>query len=137
MSDDEPSTDVKGNLLEGTTTNKYITVDLSHEYYVLSKQNGVVAMYKPSLTDDRFLNNANKAYLSLDTGKLGLNDDEVDTGIQLSNRLRFDFGGTTSIDDSQLTMDDSQLTIYDLTGRRVEKMEKGIYIVNGKKVVVE
>ena len=137
MSDDEPSTDVKGNLLKGTTTNKYITADLNHEYYVLSKQNGVVAMYKPSLTDDRFLNNANKAYLSLDTGKLGLNDDEVDTGIQLSNRLRFDFGGTTSIDDSQLTMDDSQLTIYDLTGRRVEKMEKGIYIVNGKKVVVE
>ena len=27
--------------------------------------------------------------------------------------------------------------IYDLSGRRVEKMEKGIYIVNGKKVVVK
>ena len=29
---------------------------------------------------------------------------------------------------------DSELIIYDLSGRRVEKMEKGIYIVNGKKV---
>ena len=25
--------------------------------------------------------------------------------------------------------------IYDLSGRRVEKLQKGIYIVNGKKVV--
>ena len=27
--------------------------------------------------------------------------------------------------------------IYDLLGRRVEKMEKGLYIVNGKKVLVK
>ena len=31
----------------------------------------------------------------------------------------------------------SQLTIYDLSGRRVENPEKGIYIVNGKKVIVK
>ena len=30
---------------------------------------------------------------------------------------------------------DAELVIYDLSGRRVEKMEKGIYIVNGKKVI--
>ena len=30
-----------------------------------------------------------------------------------------------------------ELVIYDLAGRRVEKMEKGIYIVNGRKVVVK
>ena len=30
---------------------------------------------------------------------------------------------------------DVQPVIYDLAGRRVEKMEKGIYIVNGKKVI--
>ena len=29
----------------------------------------------------------------------------------------------------------AELVIYDLSGRRVEKMEKGIYIVNGKKVI--
>ena len=43
--------------------------------------------------------------------------------------------GTTSIDNAQLTMDNENVVIYDLQGRRVEKMEKGIYIVNGKKVV--
>ena len=37
----------------------------------------------------------------------------------------------------QLTTNQSQLTIYDLMGRRVEKAEKGIYIVNGKKVVIK
>ena len=36
----------------------------------------------------------------------------------------------------QLTTNQSQITIYDLMGRRVEKAEKGIYIVNGKKVVI-
>ena len=38
---------------------------------------------------------------------------------------------------NELTGDNSQLTIYDLSGRRVEKAEKGIYIVNGKKVVIK
>ena len=46
-------------------------------------------------------------------------------------------GGTTSIDNSQLAIDNAPV-IYDLTGRRVEKIvEKGIYIVNGKKVIIK
>ena len=41
----------------------------------------------------------------------------------------------------QLTNDNSQLTIYDLGGRKIEigdlrELEKGVYIVNGRKVVV-
>jgi hypothetical protein len=48
----------------------------------------------------------------------------------------FSFGrgeGTTGIEDAELTNDN--VVIYDLAGRRVEKMEKGIYIVNGRKVI--
>ncbi|MBO5679580.1 MAG: hypothetical protein J6S11_06450 [Bacteroidaceae bacterium] len=43
----------------------------------------------------------------------------------------------TGIDDSQLTMDNSPLVIYDMQGRRITDMAnlKGVYIVNGKKVV--
>lgn len=41
--------------------------------------------------------------------------------------------GTTSIDNAPLTNDNAPV-IYDLQGRRVEKIGKGIYIVNGKKV---
>ena len=41
---------------------------------------------------------------------------------------------TTSIEPSTLNPQPSTV-IYDLQGRRVEKMEKGIYIVNGKKII--
>ena len=40
----------------------------------------------------------------------------------------------------QLTIDKSQLTIYDLTGRRITEMDNlkgGIYIINGKKVMIK
>ena len=45
-------------------------------------------------------------------------------------------------DISQCTISNSQLTIYDLNGRKIEtddlrKLEKGIYIVNGKKVMIK
>ena len=45
--------------------------------------------------------------------------------------------GTSSIGNAQLIIDNEATVIYDLLGRRVEKMEKGIYIVNGKKVVIK
>ena len=35
------------------------------------------------------------------------------------------------------TLSQSGRTIYDLTGRRVEKAKKGLYIINGKKVLVK
>ncbi len=93
----------------------------------------MVGMYRPKLTDGRFLNNANKAYLALESSNLGIFDEETNTedeGGQLSNRLRFDFGGTTDV---EMTTDNGGQTmvIYDLQGRRVEKPTKpGIYIVN-------
>ena len=45
-------------------------------------------------------------------------------------------GETTGIENSELKIENSDV-IYDLQGRRVEKMEKGVYIVNGKKVVIK
>ena len=136
-SDDTPA-NVDGNLLSGTATDTYIAAESGYKYYVLAKKNDLVAMYHPKLTDGQFLNNANKAYLRLESDDLGIFDDETNTedeGGQLSNRLRFDFGGTTDV---EMTTDNGQRTtvIYDLQGRRVEKPTKpGIYIVNGQKVV--
>lgn len=49
--------------------------------------------------------------------------------------FRFDFGSTTDIENLLNTQDSD--AIYDLYGRRVEKVGKGIYIVNGKKVVIK
>ena len=132
---------VEGNLLSGTATDTYITAESGYKYYVLAQKDGLVAMYRPILTDGRFLNNANKAYIALDTNRLGIYDDEVNTdeeGGQLSNSLRFDFGGTTIIEIPLLTIDKTQI-IYDLHGRRVTDTEglKGIYIMNGRKVVIQ
>ena len=137
-SDDEPSVDVEGNMLKGTTTDEYIDAVSGHVYYVLANKEGI-GMYRPILTDNRFKNNANKAYLEVNPNRFGFQEGESDTtapGGQLSNRLRFDFGGTTSIQNSEFTIDNSQF-IYDLMGRRVENPTKGIYIVNGKKVIVK
>ena len=71
-----------------------------------------------------FLNNAYKAYLPASAVPV----------IQQSNGLRFVVEETTDIEAVQPTQS-SEVVIYDLTGRRVEKMEKGIYIINGRKVL--
>ena len=57
-------------------------------------------------------------------------------GIRFGNEENGE-GGTTSIDNEQLTIDNGQLTIYDLQGRRVLNPTKGMYIVNGKKIVIK
>lgn len=56
-------------------------------------------------------------------------------GAAQSIEVRFD--GATSIDDVVTEEGGADAAIYDLTGRRVEKAEKGIYIVNGKKIFVK
>jgi hypothetical protein len=52
------------------------------------------------------------------------------------NEFRNFIGVETGIENSEIRNENSRL-IYDLSGRRVEKTEKGIYVVNGKKVVVK
>ena len=43
---------------------------------------------------------------------------------------------TTSVDDSEFIIQNSEL-IFDLTGRRVENPTKGVYVINGRKVVIK
>ena len=45
-------------------------------------------------------------------------------------------GEVVGIENPEIRNHESEI-IYDLSGRRVEKMEKGIYIVGGKKVVIK
>lgn len=110
------------NLLKGTWLDSYVTPTTGYDAYVMALNGTEVVMGKATLNEGVFKNRANKAYLELPT-------------VQDAPAM-FSFGrgeGTTSIDNVQLTNDN--VVIYDLTGRRVEKMEKGIYIVNGKKVI--
>ncbi len=89
--------------------------------YALGNKNNVVAFYK--FTGTQYA--AHKAYLQFP---------------EATEAAMFSLGrgneGTTGIQNSEFINQNSTF-IYDLAGRRVEKMEKGIYIVNGKKVVVK
>ncbi len=110
--------------LKGTLYNK----NIAEEAYVLGIPEGEteVCFAKALLTDGAFLNNANKAYF-------------VPTSAQANvASYSFRFGeGTTGIEN--VTTENVNVTvIYDLTGRRVEAITApGIYVVNGKKVLVK
>lgn len=125
---------VEGNLLEGTVTSEPV----EGEAYVLANGANGIGMYKAELNMDAegnnvgkdngtyFLNNANKAYLPA----------RLVSDASLSVSLRFDFGGTTAIEEVETEV--AGTVIYDLAGRRVNEITKaGVYIVNGKKVLVK
>ena len=118
-----------GNLLNGSVENTYV----EGEAYVLANHNEAgLGFYMAELNKDKdgnegtthFLNNAGKAYLVLPTA---------------SETVAFyglDWDGTTGIENVEV--ENEVKAIYDLTGRRVEAITApGIYIVNGKKVLVK
>ena len=51
--------------------------------------------------------------------------------------LSIDFGGTTGIDEVRGKMEDVRGEYYNLAGQRVAQPTKGLYIVNGRKVVIK
>lgn len=129
---------IEGNLLTGTTADTYIPAAAGSKYYVLSMLDGVVGMYEAVINNGQFFNNANKAYMVLDEESLGIYDENVDTsqgGSQLSAGYRFDFDGTTAIE--SVVKANPAAYVYDLSGRRVENPIAGIYIVNGKKMLIK
>lgn len=70
-------------------------------------------------------------------GKAYLHCDSDPTGAT-APYLTIDFGGTTgikSVDSGQVTVDSSE--VYNLAGQRIAQPTKGLYIVNGKKVILK
>ena len=135
-SDESPEA-ISDNLLRGTVADTYVKPQSGSVAYVLSMVDGVVGMYRAKLTDGTFKNNANRAYMLL--SELNVGDGNLDTsapGSQLSNGYRFDFSGTTAIESVE-TESTAPAVYYDLSGRRVENPVSGIYIINGKKVLVK
>jgi hypothetical protein len=98
------------------------------EVAALAKKDEKVGLYRASLNKNDgkgFLNNACKAYIPVGGG-------------QNAPALVMRFGrgqGTTEIE--LPTANGQQPTaVYDLQGRRVLNPTKGMYIINGKKVVI-
>ena len=124
------------NKLKGSITNTYVQGDA----YVLSAPDGVesVGLYKAELnmneagekvgkeTGTHFKNNAGKAYLP------------ASEAASDARFLVFSFGddietGITETENGNVKTENDE--VYDLSGRSVQGAQKGIFIVNGKKVV--
>ena len=120
---------IENNLFAGTVAAEYITEDA----YVLSAPGGddtKLGLYTAAFNQSgntAFKNNSHKAYLPKDV---------LTTVAQNSNGFTFDFEGTTAIED--VNVEEAEINaIYDLQGRKVENPTKGIYIINGNKVIIK
>jgi hypothetical protein len=108
--------------MTGTTKNAYIPENV----YVLSIVDDEVGLYKAEMNGGVFLNNANKAYLPANA---------VPDAVQGASGFKFRFE-TTGVE--QVEVAKGVKAIYDLSGRKVNDMKApGLYIVNGKKVLVK
>ena len=115
--------------LAGTDEKTAITPDADYYFYGLSlnSSNDInsVGFYWMTTDGAAFTNGAHKAYLKIPksefTGMLAIKG--------------FAFNGTTTGVESVESSNHAPQVIYDLAGRRVSKAEKGIYIINGKKVI--
>ncbi|MCI6144251.1 MAG: hypothetical protein MR679_04595 [Bacteroidales bacterium] len=112
----EAITDIANNGLSHTA-GAAADVNDSNSYVLANKSQGW-AFYKVSTAATSQLP-MNKAYLHLTAA---------------SETIRFDFGNATGIDNID-TDNKAESKIYDLSGRAVKTMSKGLYIVDGKKVI--
>ena len=108
----------ENNDLRGTFADTYVTT----EAYALGLVDGEVGFYTAKMTDGQWLNNGFKAYQP--------------AGESNARALVFNFDGEeTGIDELKGENGNVKTVIYDLSGRRVQKAQKGLYIVNGVKVI--
>ena len=119
---------ISGNMLKGCTTSTVLAADATSGYnnYVLVNNNGTAEFQ--SLVENGATIPAGKAYLQNGTYSsvkaLRIVFEDTETGVE-------------SIEHSPLTIDHEVGAMFDLSGRRVSKAQKGIFIANGKKVVVK
>lgn len=117
------------NLLHGSVENAITSVEGAKAYYKLANPTEGIGFYYGAEDGGAFKNGAHKAYLAVKTPVLsqmrGFSFDSMTTGI---NHV------VANAEHAKSTV------IYDLNGRRVNSLNaaaKGVYIVNGKKVIVK
>lgn len=118
------------NLLHGSVAEATTNVDGAKAYYKLANDEvDHLGFYYGAENGGAFKNGAHKAYLAVKTETL-------------SQKRGFSFDSmTTGINQVVANAEHAKTTvIYDLNGRRVNSLNaaaKGVYIVNGKKVIVK
>ncbi len=122
---DESGSDLEGNLLRVNTDGGTFTPESGYTYFGMVKNSDPLtfAAFDPTQVTIP----SNKAYLEV----------ELPADIR---QLVFSFGddeetGINSIENGKLKIEKE--AIYNLAGQRVEKPVRGLYIVNGKKMVVK
>ena len=122
-----PEVDVTGNLLVGTATEQEFS-GAGYKYYLFGKGVKGQGFYHQTGRDGNSIKlGAHRAGLKLAT-----------SGFAPAKELIFNFDDatTTGINTVQPAVEKKNDVIYDLQGRRVTNPSRGIYIVNGKKVVI-
>ena len=123
-------TALSGNILVGCTTATDITSATENydNFYVLSATEAAFKKIKTWVDTPHTLTiPAGKAYL-----------DTTGAGVVGAPTLNFDLSGeATGIADVRGKMEDVRSDFFDLQGRKVAQPAKGLYIVNGKKVVIK
>ena len=124
--DDKAATE--GNMLVGSIVGKTFDAE-GYTYYILSKGTGekadAVGFYwdKNSYNGTQARCGANKAILAVPT-----------TGGAATSSISIRFDGATMIESIVETKSN---VYYDLQGRKVKNPSNGLYIVNGKKMLVK
>ena len=122
LANDADVTTIDNDLKGVNAVTELAGVDNSEQVRIFSTKDGVAGFYKPNSNITSLA--ANKAYVMAPTaqGALALN-------------FGGDVTGVNSVSDNA-AMPHSAV-IYDLAGRRVSHVVKGVYVINGKKIIVK
>lgn len=122
LANDADVTPIDNDLKGVNALTELTNVENSEQVRIFSTKDGVVGFYKPNSNITSLA--ANKAYVMAPAteGALALNFGGNVTGIN-------------SVSDNAAMP--NNVVIYDLAGRRVSHAVKGVYVVNGKKIIVK
>ena len=117
------SANCTSNILIGTNPRFTIEESAKNDYYIFGNGSNGVGFYHPNNTTLK----ENRAFLPA----------SVVTVSGSVNGFKLDFGGVNTGIEAVIQADETNATYYDLSGRRVIRPAKGIYVKNGRKVYVK
>ena len=123
MDNNKAGTSLNGSLLKGNFVSQALTQSDDNVKFIFTKKNGVVGFYRLS-SDKSSTLGANKCWLEWDVPTMG----------DPAQSIRLRFEDVTDI--TSVTQTTKAQGIYDLTGRRLAAPQKGVNIINGKKVIL-
>lgn len=118
------SANCTGNKLNGTNPRLTIAESAKNDYYIFGNGSNGVGFYHPNSITLK----ENRAYLPASAVTVS------GSGV---NGFKLDFGGVNTGIEAVIQADEANATYYDLSGRRVIRPAKGIYVKNGRKVYVK